>query len=393
MKKKLPLLFCLAILFSSFQVKAQNDSLKSIRTYKVGIFAPLYLDSAFNNTDIKNLHYFPKFALPGFDFVQGALMALDTLHLRRGNVNAMVFDIKSQEQSITYLINTQKIDNLDLIIGSVKDADFQQLSNFAKQKNIPFISATYPNDGGITNNPYLVILNSTLRAHCEALFAHVRKEHNTDNILFCRKPGGQEDKVAGYFSSFNQTDSTPIVNMKTANFDGDFALLKDMLDSTRPNVIIGGSLDEVFSSKLISAAYLLRKKYEITIIGMPNWGGFGVLNKKTFLDFPVYYSSPFFNYKLDSYSRMIQSSYQKKFKGKPSDMVYKGFESVYLFTKLFARYPADFLNHLNDYSYKIFSEYYFKPVYLNKVSRFPDYYENKHIFFVKAINGSITRAW
>ena len=87
------------------------------------------------------------------------------------------------------LISSHALDSLQLIIGSVKDEEYGQLARFALQKNIPFISATYPNDGGITENPYLVIVNSTLKAHCEAIFSYMLQNHGSDNILHFRKPG------------------------------------------------------------------------------------------------------------------------------------------------------------------------------------------------------------
>ena len=39
---------------------------------KIGIFAPLYLDSVFKSPAYKNNKKFPRFALPAIDFVQGA---------------------------------------------------------------------------------------------------------------------------------------------------------------------------------------------------------------------------------------------------------------------------------------------------------------------------------
>lgn len=90
---------------------------------------------------------------------------------------------------------------------------------------------------------------------------------------------------------------------------------------------------------------------------------------------------------------MIQEVYLKKYKGKPSDYAYKGFETIYLFSRLLARYPTDLMNHLNDYAYKVFSEYNFKPVMQQKTDSIPDYFENKHLYFLKKLNGTVTKAW
>jgi hypothetical protein len=78
-------------------------------------------------------------------------------------------------------------------------------------KNIPFISATYPNDGGITANPNVVLLNSTLKAHCEAIYSDILQNHGTDKIYLCRKKGTQEDKICGLFENYERAGWQTIV--------------------------------------------------------------------------------------------------------------------------------------------------------------------------------------
>jgi hypothetical protein len=362
----------------------------------VGIFAPLYLDSAFSGDYYQYGKRFPRFVVQGLDFVQGAQIALDSMPLPNGHIDARIFDSKSTTEDIPALIEAKKLDSLDLIIGSVKDEEYIQLAAFAAKNKIPFISATYPNDGGITGNPYVAIVNSTLKAHCEAIYSYILQNHGTENILLIRKPGSQEDKVAAYFAAMNKPDGKALINIQTINIDSNFHVFKNKLDSNRQNILIGGSLDEEFAYNLSSAAAGMNKKYDLTLIGMPNWDGFASFSnqkKNTLTDFPVYFTSPYFNYKWDNYSKMIQNIYLKKYKGKPSDYTYKGFETIFLFTRLFTRYPNDFMNHLNDYAYKVFSEYNFRPVMLNKNSTDPDYYENKHLYFLKSMNGVVSKAW
>jgi hypothetical protein len=127
---------------------------------------------------------------------------------------------------------------------------------------------------------------------------------------------------------------------------------------------------------------------------MPNWDGFKSLVKKDqYEDFPVYFTTPYFNSKWDDYSKMLMSGYTKKYKGKPSDMVFKGFEATWLFTKLLVTYPNDFLSHINEKDFKVFSEYNFRPVFLKKENKTPDYFENKHVYFVRIMNGTMLKAW
>ncbi len=397
MYKRLLVALVMLLTVVSFKATAQTDSFRLFPTYRVGIFAPLYLDSVFGSTNtFKYKQGIPKFILPAVEFVQGAQVALDSMKLGGENVKAFIYDTKSYTKDLDYLIQNKALDSLDLIIGSVRDADFKDLADFALQKNIPFISATYPNDGGITNNPFTVIVNSTLKAHCEAIYSYILQNHGTDKIVLCRKKGIQEDRVAAYFKQLNEQDGKALLNIQTINFDStlnaDF--LQKKLDSNRNTVIIGGSLDESFASSLSLAAFDLRASYPITLIGMPNWDGFTSLYKKeVFEDFPIYFTSPYYNNKWDAFSKILIGAYAKKYKGKPSDMAYKGFETVYTFTKMLTEFPNDMMSHINDKNYKVFCDYNYKPVMLKKGASAPDYFENKHLYFIKIQNGAITKAW
>ena len=385
--------------FTLFSVTAQSNTnnVAVSKTYNVGIFAPLYLDTIFTNTGtIRFKDAIPKFMTPGLEFIHGAQIALDSMDIEKGNVDAYIYDTKSYTENVAQLIANKKLDKLDIIIGSVKDIEFKQLADFAFSKNIPFISATYPNDGGVTANPFLVVVNSTLKAHCEAIFSYLIQNHGTDKIFLCRQKGPQEDKVAAYFKQINGQEGKPLLDIQTLNFDSTVSprLIKNKLDSNRQTVIIGGSLDETFATNLTAACYELHETYPITLLGMPNWDNFKALMKKDmYEDFPVYFTTPYFNTKWDAYSKMVNSAYTKKYKNKATDMVFKGFECTYLFTKLVTKYPGDVMNHLNDKSFKVFSEYNFKPVMLKKDANFPDYFENKHLYFVRIMNGATSKAW
>ncbi|MFZ1784567.1 MAG: ABC transporter substrate-binding protein [Ferruginibacter sp.] len=374
----------------------QTDSVVKPPVYQVGIFAPLFLDSVFNKNTFRYKQGVPRFIMPAVDFVQGALIALDSLQAGDDLIDARIYDTKSFSQPVGVLIRDQKLDSLKLIIGSVRDDDYIQLAAFALEKNIPFISVTYPNDAGISGNPFLVIMNSTLKAHCDAIYSFILQNHGTDKIYLCRQKGEQEDMVAGYIKQMNEQDGKPLLPIEILNMDENLSasFLKSKLDSNSNSVLIGGSLNETFAGGLAKICSDLYKTYPITLIGMPNWDGFTSLFKnKTLIDFPVYFTTPFYNEKNDAFSKSLTNAYYKKYHGRPSDMAFKGFESVYLFTKLLVKYPHNFMNNINDASLTVFCDYNFKPVRQRKDIAIPDYFENKHLYLIKILNGNISKAW
>ena len=376
-------------------VNAQSIS-EETKKQKIALFAPLYLDSVFKGDNYQYGKKFPRYALQGIDFVQGSQLALDSFPINLSYTELYVFDSKSDSVSIESLINNHQLDSMQLIIGAVKDNELTLLANLAQQKHVPFISATYPNDGGITNNPFYIILNSTLKSHCEAIFSYLLQNQNNSKIIHVRQTGSQEDRVAGYINNINKPDNKALLQIKTMNLDSNLSLIKTALDSTRKNYIICGSLDEDFASSIASILSSASKKYDITLIGMPNWDGFtafGKNHRESLKDFPVYYTTAYFNPKTDAYSKSVQDAYLQVYKGKPSESAYKGFEIMYVFSRLLNLFPDEFMSHVNDHLINVFSDFNIMPIKLNKNSSIIDYYENKHLFFIKKVNGIAGKAW
>jgi hypothetical protein len=383
-----------ALFFLATQSFAQGSISPLVKTYRIAVFSPMYLDSVFGN-NMPNLdNSIPKFILPAIEFTQGARIALDTLSLNGKHAEAYIYDSKSYTQPISWLIKYKKLDSIDLIIGSVKDPDYHELAAFALQKNIPFISATYPNDGGIIGNPFLLIANSTLKTNCEAIFSYLLQKHGTDKIYIIKKKG--DDRIENYIRSINYAEGKPLLNIKTIMTDSSISSysLLNRIDSTQPAVIIGASLEEGFAKNLADACYPIQKKHPLILIGMPNWDAFKSLTKTDhYKDFPIRYTTPHYDAENNSFDSLLMLKYFQLYRAKPTDMAYKGFEMTYYFTNILLRYPADFMSHINDTAFTVFHDFNFRPVFIDKKNKVPDYFENKHVFIMQILNGDILREW
>jgi hypothetical protein len=394
MKKNILFLTVALIVAFSQSLFSQNQITTLSKTYHIAVFAPLYLDSAFSNGQINGSTTIPKFILPAVEFVQGAHIALDTLSLNGKSADATIYDSKSYTQPISWLIKYKKLDNIDLIIGSVKDPDYRELADFALQKNIPFVSSTYPNDGGVLANPFLIIVNSTLKANCEGIFSYLLQKHGTDKIYIIKRKG--DDRIENYFRNINMSEGKPLLNIRTIMIDSTISTysLMNRIDTLHTAVIIGANLDEDFAKSLADACYPIQKKHPLVLIGMPNWDGFKSLYKKdVYKDFPIRYTTPYYDPKTSSTDSILIKKYFQIYRAKPSDMAYKGFGITWYFTNLLLQYPGEIMSHLNDSELTVFHDYNFRPVYIEKQNHTPDYYENKHLFIMEILNGDILREW
>src|SRR6478672_6787833 len=96
--------FFLFFFFSSATVFAQTPQ-TAVR-HKIAIFAPIYLDSAFDATQNYRLgNTFPKYSNPGLEFYQGAQMALDSLKKTGAQLDVYVYDSRAVQNPLPQALN------------------------------------------------------------------------------------------------------------------------------------------------------------------------------------------------------------------------------------------------------------------------------------------------
>ena len=364
------------------------------KTTRIAFFAPLYLDSAF---DASGNYRFgktvPRYINAGLDFYEGAALAIDSLDKEGLELDVQVFDTRNKT-SIYKLADGGAFNDVDLIIGAVSGSEYLDLATIAREKQIPFVSATYPNDGGISGNPFVIIVNSKLNTHLQAIYNYVLRNLGTNNIVMFRRQNAADDRVTEVFKSLNASSSGQVLNIKTNTLSTVFTPEKiaASLDKSRENVIICGSLDESFSKKLITAVASLAKTYKITLIGMPTWEGYRELEATELRTLPVIYSSTFFNPGQEhAWSTDFSQQYAMRTYSSPSEMAFRGYEVMYLFAHLVTLYNDELLQHLSDKNYRVLTDFNFKPIHWSKNSTTPDYYENKHIYILQQLSDTLSK--
>jgi hypothetical protein len=138
-------LFVLSIVYCLLPVEnhAQTDSV--IVKHKIAIFAPLYLDSAFDGGNeykyAKNI--FPKFINPGLEFYEGAQLALDSLNKEGAELEIFIYDTRSATETLAQQLNKPELSEVELIIAHCSNNEVRLLSETAARRKIPVINTTF----------------------------------------------------------------------------------------------------------------------------------------------------------------------------------------------------------------------------------------------------------
>lgn len=381
MMKRIFFLFAIVFFFSSI-LHAQE-----IQKHKIAIFAPLYLDSVFDAQG--NFRYEKtgaRFANAGLDFYYGAQLALDSLSKRGAPLEVFVYDTRGK-QSVSYQLAKPEMRDVEMIIGETDAPETKLLAQAALRKKIPFISATFPNDAGVNSNPYFVILNSTLKTHVEGIYQFLQKYHSLDKIVVFRKRGALEDLLENYFREITKSTAATPLNLEFVNIGNDYVpqTLATHLDSTKRTVVVAGSLDAAFASKLTQTLTNMNGTYPVRVIGMPTWENYNFSKTN---DLEIIYTTPF-NYDRNApLESNLADEYVNTLAFKPSDLFFRGYETTLRFAMLLLQTGSDIASNLSQKGNVVFTPFDIQPVFKDQSKMSLDYFENKHLYFIKVFGTS-----
>ena len=376
-------------LFLAFLVVAVTGFSQTVTRHKIAVFAPLYLDSAFNYSGNYRFNKsFPKFLNPGVEFYQGVQLALDSLQQMGAPLEVFIYDTKSRTAALPQLLRSPELTNVEMFIAQSSAAETRLLADAAMQRKIPFISATLPNDAGTDANPYFVVLNTTLQGHIEGIYKMLQKSYALDNIIVFRKAGVQEDAIRTNFIEYGKTTPSVPLKVKFVDVGVDFTAqtLLPHLDSTKRNVIVAGSMEEYFATKLAATLAPLAKRYSTLLVGMPTWDNVN-FSKNEYKGLEIVYSTPFFYNRLTPLESKLAADFEKNIGSRPTDMYFRGYETMMRFALLLLDTKKDVASELTRKGNAIFTRFDIQPVFKDKKAMVLDYFENKNVYFVRVSGG------
>jgi hypothetical protein len=371
---------------------AIQTSAQPINTVKVAVFTPMYLEDAFTGNTYKlGKSNLPKNILPGLEFYNGVMMAVDSLNKEGIKAEIAIYDSRQDAASLDRVMKGPELANIGLMIAAITNTT--ELKLFADQallRNVPLVSATYPNYVGIRQNPFFVLLNSSFNAHLEGLYKYMQRNLSLNEIVAIKRPGSTEDYIQRTINELNKATPSLALKIKWLQLKDDFSAseLQPYLDSTRNNTFFVASPAEAFGEKVVKALGNY-ESYNATVVGMPTWDGIKQFNRHENKNVEIIYSTPFNYSQNESLYSHIRKDYKDNFSSRPSDMVFKGFETVYHFTRLLAKHGNNLVNNLSDKEFTVFNNFDIQPVKLKRSNPKPDFLENKKLYFVKKREGYV----
>ena len=312
--------------------------------YRVELLAPLYLDELVRNGyAAKDI---PAKAQDGINFYKGVQIAADSLKKAGFNIDIYVRDIASIMESCDMLVRKNALDTSDLLIGVVSAKDVPVLANYAKAKHINFISATSAADGSMRDNPYFTMMQPSLKSQCEWIASVIEEKHA--KALLLHRTYIQADDQAYHAL----TDDTTYRRMFLPVLCNNLPKKQDLatlVDSTHTNIVVVPVMDNVYADSLLKGLRRDFPKAKFEVYGMNSWSTMPAVAKPgSYTNISVNVPVPFMYDAANPTVQYIDRIFRKEYGGKPQDMVYRGYETLFWYANLLKRHGTVFNKHLNE---------------------------------------------
>lgn len=354
--------------------------------YRIDILLPLSLDKYDAAGPKSSPKRTPEAMLPYIQFYEGVAMASEVLRGQDHHLDIYVHDMSEANGDLeAYLLN-KGAKNSDLIIGAAQSPEIPSIARFANKHKTNFLSVLSPSDAGIIGNPYFILVQPTLSTHIEALLAFAQKKfrNKQKHIIYNSSVSGEKDAYEKLKRALKKEKDVKIV--ESMIFDADQRTLCEHFSPTDINVLFIGVLDLAEAEKILNTLAAMPKNYRFEIFGMPSWKSLkGFTQSSPYMGLSVYYTSPFFYDPTTGTGQYLNIQCKEKYGSAPSEMTYRGYETLYWMATLLKKYGHVFNTNLKDISAAPFTCYEILPVW-NEDNDFL-YLENQKLYLFHFQNG------
>lgn len=364
------------------------ESVRKAR-YQIDVLLPLYLAESVTDNKAKPREQITEQAVAAINFYEGVRLAADSLNALGFQSDIYIHDVTDPAFAPSTLASSGILERSDLVICGLTGAQLAPIAAFCKAHRVNCISAFSPSDADIDGNAFFTMLQPSLQRHCRDLANRsFRNNPNTTPLVIYRSAVPSDSMAMRYITTANN-HSYQILASADASLDS--ARIAAFLDSTKTNVLIMTVLEPAAAESLLNQIQGWFTGFSFDVYGMPSWKTMPALRRAdAFPTMTVTITTPFF---FDQYSfegQRLAEEYRQAFgqSGKPNELVFRGFETVFWYLNLLNKYGTVFNAHLSDNSGSIFTKYDIRPQWTESDQLL--YFANERNYFLKYDRGNFT---
>lgn len=335
-------------------VVENNDTVDSIPLIKndsiainVALLLPLYLDS--NKIDFKTTPFYKR-TLIGLSFLEGALLAIDSLEHLGYKINLSIYDTYNDSMQMDSIIKDSSIYQQNIIFGPIYNKNYKQLLKHVNAYNIPLISPLSSSPIAISSN---YIKNTpSLTNHADKVLSYLIDSTNDRKVILLQKEKiTKEEKI--FIKRYNKIPNVTVIEKDNPTWKEILDTIQSTVSKTDSQCILLMPFSQESSTYYIFTQLRLMQQNSpdslyIEVFGMPHWFNFESIDISYFINFGVHISnSCWINYKSNIITH-FRNSFYKNHKMEPNKYNYFGFENIFYYTQFYSKSNG----HIQNYSYK-----------------------------------------
>jgi LysM repeat protein len=328
------------------------------------------------------------------EFMEGSLLAIDSLKNKGILVNVYFFDTQKSPSRTREIINSPEFQKIDLIIGPFYSYNVEIVSEYSRVNHIPLISPVSGEDGMVAHNPFFFQLNPGYKSEFDRMADYV-SGFSEKNILLIHGIDSLENIKFNYLKenmakrlALKAPQDSQCIREIVYDYTVKGNLSQDIqkiLSADKENLVVIPETDEAFVSTVVTQLYFQLKNYKISVVGMPHWNAFQNIDFLYFHKLSLSYFTPYY-FSYDSVNvKHFLMDYRKNFYSEPVTLTKKGgsyafmgYDLSYNFLELMNRYGRRFILHLNEtMGHELMNDFHFVPVGLDGG------FENRSLILVK----------
>lgn len=298
------------------------------------------------------------------EMYQGILVAVNDLRKEGININLSVYDITVNPTEAEQLINTHKLDNMDLIIGPVYSSVLKVVADFASQHNIPIVSPVQLADEAVLENHSTLFATAPFMSEVQQNIADEVSRYYNENIIFIRGESVSDettqfsalikDKLEERGNNFRFTElsysgSPVMVGNRSVN------RVRSLLSADKRNIVVIDSENPSIISAVLQDIHVATSGNaadRLHVFGYPFIRTMENLDPIYLFELNLHVASPnWIDYSQEDITNFVEKFYGY-FATEPSDYSYawSGYDIAYFFISGVAKYGDRLMHNIENHN-------------------------------------------
>lgn len=287
------------------------------------------------------------------EFYQGMLLALDKLKNENISVDLKIFDSEGEDKSLTPLLDSGKLDDVDIIFGPRWTNQITEVARWSTVHQVPLVLPMNSNADEVFNNPYVYQLNTPQSYFNQEIYNHFLEQFPDPNVIIL---DADEYRRNEFIDGLKHILADHDIPLTTLMVDTVYQMLMDTIMPGKQNIFIINSDESGPLNTMLPVLQLLNRtkapEIETHLFGYPKYQIYAADHLEEFYEVDTWFYSWFYTNNMLQESVDFNSLFRRSFSRQmmisyPSFAPY-GYDTGYYFLKGLATYGKDFENHLNE---------------------------------------------